>query len=94
MVVGFYFVTSISLVFLNKILLSGYDFPYPLFITWYAALERLMLIQSLRYQLIVAIVLLVILGVLGQQCVPYFGSSCFADLMKVPLAQLLPPVRV
>lgn len=33
-VVSFYFVTSISLVFLNKILLSGYDFPYPLFITW------------------------------------------------------------
>ncbi|KAN0035877.1 hypothetical protein ACTA71_005168 [Dictyostelium dimigraforme] len=34
-VIGFYFFISISLVFLNKILLSDFKFEYPLFITWY-----------------------------------------------------------
>lgn len=35
MIVIFYFITSISLVFLNKYLLSGYKFHYPIFITWF-----------------------------------------------------------
>ncbi|KAM9964570.1 hypothetical protein ACTFIW_004340 [Dictyostelium discoideum] len=34
-VIAFYFFISISLVFLNKILLSDFKFEYPLFITWY-----------------------------------------------------------
>eukprot|EP01132_Coremiostelium_polycephalum_P007440 gene7440-9144_t len=34
-VIGFYFFISISLVFLNKILMSDMKFEYPLFITWY-----------------------------------------------------------
>ncbi|KAF2072232.1 hypothetical protein CYY_006455 [Polysphondylium violaceum] len=35
MVIGFYFFISISLVFLNKILMADLNFRYPLFITWY-----------------------------------------------------------
>lgn len=35
LVVTFYFVVSISLVFLNKFIMKGYDFPYPIFVTWY-----------------------------------------------------------
>jgi len=34
-VIGFYFFISISLVFLNKILMGDLNFRYPLFITWY-----------------------------------------------------------
>lgn len=51
-VVVFYFVISLSVVFLNKIIMSGSDFEYPLFITW--------------YQLVVALVLLLIWGHLGK----------------------------
>jgi len=50
-VVGFYFFVSISLVFLNKSLMTR-DFEFPLFITW--------------YQLVVALVLVWILGELGK----------------------------
>ena len=32
-VISFYFVISLSMVFLNKMVLSG-TFPYPLFLTW------------------------------------------------------------
>lgn len=35
LVVSFYFIVSISLVFLNKHIMKGYDFPYPIFVTWY-----------------------------------------------------------
>ena len=35
LVVTFYFVVSISLVFLNKYIMKGYNFPYPIFVTWY-----------------------------------------------------------
>ncbi|KYR00621.1 GDP-fucose transporter 1 [Tieghemostelium lacteum] len=34
-VISFYFIISISLVFLNKILMADLKFEYPLFITWY-----------------------------------------------------------
>ena len=51
-VVGFYFAISLSVVFLNKIIMSGSDFPYPLFVTW--------------YQLVVALVLLVVWAHLGK----------------------------
>ncbi|EGC39272.1 hypothetical protein DICPUDRAFT_27239 [Dictyostelium purpureum] len=34
-VIAFYFVISITLVFLNKTLMSDFNFEYPLFITWY-----------------------------------------------------------
>jgi len=50
-VVGFYFFVSISLVFLNKSLMTR-DFEFPLFITW--------------YQLVVALVAVWILGELGK----------------------------
>ena len=53
-VVAFYFVSSLSVVFLNKYILSSseYKFPYPLTVTW--------------YQLLVALTLLVSSGFLGQ----------------------------
>jgi GDP-fucose transporter C1 len=54
LVVLFYFIISLSVVFLNKIILSSakYDFPYPLFVTW--------------FQLLVALVLLVACSELGK----------------------------
>ena len=51
--VTFYFVTSISLVFLNKALLKNFEFELPLFMTW--------------FQLIVALVTVTLLGWLGRQ---------------------------
>lgn len=51
-VIIFYFVISLSVVFLNKIIMSGSDFPYALFVTW--------------YQLVVALVLLLIWAHLGK----------------------------
>lgn len=53
--IAFYWVASLSVVFLNKTILSGseYKFPYPLFVT--------------LYQLIVALVLLVVCGQLGKR---------------------------
>ncbi|KAK4519042.1 uncharacterized protein ATC70_009270 [Mucor velutinosus] len=52
-VVSFYFIISLSVVFLNKIILSGSsDFPYALFVTW--------------YQLVVALVLLLVWAQLGK----------------------------
>lgn len=44
MVVTFYFVVSISLVFLNKHIMKGYDFPYPIFVTWYQQVIALLCI--------------------------------------------------
>jgi len=53
--VGFYFFVSISLVFLNKNLMSD-EFAFPLFITW--------------YQLIVALVMVWVLGHVGRSWEP------------------------
>jgi len=50
--ISFYFVSSISVVFLNKFLLSGWNFSYPVFVTW--------------FQLVVAFGCLYVLGTLGQ----------------------------
>lgn len=49
-----YFVVSLAVVFLNKYIMnvSEYKFPYPLFVTW--------------FQLLVAMVILVVCGRLGQ----------------------------
>ncbi|KAL1918219.1 uncharacterized protein VTP21DRAFT_3485 [Calcarisporiella thermophila] len=46
LVVAFYWVVSLAVVFLNKIILSGdeYKFPYPLFVTWYQMLVALVLL--------------------------------------------------
>jgi hypothetical protein len=53
-VVSFYWISSLSVVFLNKHILSSseHKFPYPLLVTW--------------FQLIVALVLLYSMGVLGR----------------------------
>ncbi|CAG8530915.1 6631_t:CDS:2 [Diversispora eburnea] len=53
-VVAFYWIASLAVVFLNKFILSTseYKFPFPLFVTW--------------FQLIVALVILMICGTLGQ----------------------------
>ena len=51
-VIAFYFIISLSVVFLNKIIMSGSDFPYALFVTW--------------YQMVVALVLLLIWAHLGK----------------------------
>ncbi|RHZ88047.1 hypothetical protein Glove_26g155 [Diversispora epigaea] len=53
-VVAFYWVASLAVVFLNKFILSTseYKFPFPLFVTW--------------FQLIVALIILMICGALGQ----------------------------
>jgi GDP-fucose transporter C1 len=53
-VVSFYFIISLSVVFLNKIILSGStDFPYALFVTW--------------YQLVVALGVLLVWAQLGKR---------------------------
>jgi GDP-fucose transporter C1 len=54
LVVAFYFAISLSVVFLNKFLLSStkYEFPYPLFITW--------------FQLVVALVILLVSSEFGK----------------------------
>ena len=57
-VVAFYFVISISVVFLNKAILSGLRFPFPLFVTW--------------FQLVVALVFIVLWGECGK-AVPAIG---------------------
>ncbi|KAI8353157.1 hypothetical protein B0O80DRAFT_387415 [Mortierella sp. GBAus27b] len=56
--IAFYWVASLSVVFLNKTILSGseYRFPYPLFVT--------------LFQLVVALVLLVVSGHLGKRSPP------------------------
>ncbi|KAF9134448.1 hypothetical protein BGW39_007063 [Mortierella sp. 14UC] len=53
--IAFYWVASLSVVFLNKTILSGseFKFPYPLFVT--------------LYQLVVALVLLIVCGQLGKR---------------------------
>lgn len=53
-VISFYWVASLSLVFLNKYILSTseYKFPYPLFVTW--------------FQFLVALVVLYAWGKIGQ----------------------------
>ncbi|KAG2180962.1 hypothetical protein INT43_008544 [Umbelopsis isabellina] len=53
-VVAFYFVISLSVVFLNKYILSSsqYEFPYPLFVTW--------------FQLVVALIVIFIWAELGK----------------------------
>ncbi|KAF8929976.1 triose-phosphate transporter family-domain-containing protein [Dissophora ornata] len=53
--IAFYWVASLSVVFLNKTILSGseFKFPYPLFVT--------------LFQLVVALVLLVVSGHLGKR---------------------------
>jgi len=51
-VVGFYFLVSLLLVFLNKSLISEEFFGFPVFVTW--------------IQLIVALVFIIILGRIGQ----------------------------
>ena len=56
LVVIFYFLTSLSVVFLNKLILSGvrdFYFPFPLIVTW--------------FQIIVALVILVVSGELGKR---------------------------
>eukprot|EP01089_Gocevia_fonbrunei_P003040 TRINITY_DN1289_c0_g1_i1.p1 TRINITY_DN1289_c0_g1~~TRINITY_DN1289_c0_g1_i1.p1 ORF type:complete len:352 (+),score=51.57 TRINITY_DN1289_c0_g1_i1:107-1162(+) len=50
--VSFYFVTSMSLVFLNKFVLKNYDFPLPLFVTW--------------FQFVIALICMLILGNIGK----------------------------
>lgn len=54
-VVAFYWAVSLSVVFLNKYILSvsEYKFPFPLFVTW--------------YQLVVALAILIVWGTLGQR---------------------------
>ncbi|GAM18360.1 hypothetical protein SAMD00019534_015350 [Acytostelium subglobosum LB1] len=44
MVIAFYFFISISLVFLNKLLMKNLDFKYPLFITWYQQIVSFVMI--------------------------------------------------
>jgi GDP-fucose transporter C1 len=55
-VVALYFVVSISMVFVNKELLSGQTIPAPLFVTW--------------FQCVVTIGICIVLGELsGKRCV-------------------------
>eukprot|EP00727_Mastigamoeba_balamuthi_P002491 m51a1_g12239 putative gdp-fucose transporter 1 (358) ;mRNA; f:101543-103138 len=48
-VVAFYFVVSIALVFLNKYIMQGRKFGYPIFITWYQQVVGLVCIASLGW---------------------------------------------
>ncbi|KAL6050420.1 GDP-fucose transporter 1-like isoform X1 [Balamuthia mandrillaris] len=75
--VSFYFISSIALVFLNKMLLNNFEYELPLFSVW--------------FQLIVAIVCVCALGFLGQRVsqVSFIPPASFdIDTAKhiVPLA--------
>lgn len=50
-VVAFYFMISLAVVFLNKLILSSseYKFPYPLFVTWFQLLVALGLLIAWAY---------------------------------------------
>jgi GDP-fucose transporter C1 len=52
-VIAFYFIISLSMVFLNKLVLSNLNFDFPLFMTW--------------FQLVVALACIYIAGYAGQQ---------------------------
>eukprot|EP01129_Flabellula_baltica_P011706 TRINITY_DN5179_c0_g1_i2.p1 TRINITY_DN5179_c0_g1~~TRINITY_DN5179_c0_g1_i2.p1 ORF type:complete len:288 (-),score=46.58 TRINITY_DN5179_c0_g1_i2:49-912(-) len=62
-VVSFYMSISLALVFLNKNLMGPYDFPFPLFVSW--------------FQLIVAEVCIIVFGFLGERT-KLFPLSLFA----------------
>ncbi|KAG2231423.1 hypothetical protein INT48_003661 [Thamnidium elegans] len=71
-VVSFYFVISLSVVFLNKIIMSGSsDFPYALFVTW--------------YQLVVALILLLIWASLGKSIIPPYEFNIAIAKKVAPL---------
>lgn len=61
--IAFYWVASLSVVFLNKTIMSGseFKFPYPCFVT--------------LFQLIVALVLLVVCGQLGKRYAGFFTTE-------------------
>ena len=52
-VISFYFIISLSMVFLNKYVLDNLQFPYPLLMTW--------------LQFVVAIVCIIVFGYLGKK---------------------------
>ena len=47
--VSFYFVTSLSTVLFNKIIMSNYEFPYPLFISWFQFVVALFCIGIMSF---------------------------------------------
>jgi len=78
-VIGFYWVCSMSVVFLNKYIFTyaDYEFPFPLFVTW--------------YQLVVALVLLVVCGHSKNRylsIVPPFEFDCSTALKILPLTAI------
>jgi len=77
MVIGFYWVCSMSVVFLNKYIFTyaDYEFPFPLFVTW--------------FQLIVAFVLLVVCGSIRSiKIVPPFELNYFLSIKILPLTAI------
>lgn len=76
LIVGFYFVSSISVVFFNKFIMSFYyDFPYPLFLTW--------------FQFVVALVCVILMGAAGTQ-VPALSFVPPFNLQFSVVNQILP----
>ncbi|KAG0171368.1 hypothetical protein DFQ30_001123 [Apophysomyces sp. BC1015] len=70
-VVSFYFVISLSVVFLNKYIMDALEFPYALFVTW--------------YQLVVALVLLLIWAHLGKTIIPPYEFDSTTAKKVAPL---------
>lgn len=79
-VVAFYWITSLSVVFLNKFILSSseFKFPYPLLVTW--------------FQLWVALFLLVGGGHAGKRYFSLYHSSyLYAYVYSVKELSMIPP---
>jgi len=76
LVVGFYWVCSMSVVFLNKYIFTyaEYEFPFPLFVTW--------------FQLIVALVLLISIGFSPITIIPPFEFKLSIALNILPLTAI------
>lgn len=64
LVVTAYFVISISMVLMNKTLLSkDHSIPAPFFVTWYSPLSREL---SSRYQCVLTSIICWVLGLMGK----------------------------
>jgi GDP-fucose transporter C1 len=79
-VVAFYWICSLSVVFLNKYILSSSEskFPFPLLVTW--------------FQLIVALVLLIVFGFLGKSIKMFSMVTPYE--MKLELARKIVPLSI
>jgi GDP-fucose transporter C1 len=95
-VIASYWVVSISMVYLNKILLSNEEasIPAPIFVTWlvYLSSSRLFLIcvlVSCRYQCVITCLICYVLGLFGERYRKHGSGHKFFE--EFPLVQYKSP---